>query len=321
MRWLSIAKYILKRALLSVFVLFLVSILLFVVIRLMPGDPVQARIGPYGDYSEENIARVSAELGLDKSYPEQYIVWISNCLKGDFGVSLRNGVSVTPIIFQKLVVSLELAIVSLALASLLSIPLGIYAGVRPGSVVDKVVSVATTSFLAMPSFCVGLLLMTIFGVKLGILPTNGYIAFSDNPGLNIQYLILPAITEALFLMASLTRFVRSETVEVSSANFVRTAVAKGMSDQTINTKHIFRNIATTTTNLIGMQLASLIGGTVIIEQLFGWSGLGWYVVNSIQTRDYPAVQGAVLVIAVITVLINLLVDILYAVIDPRVELE
>lgn len=321
MRWQSLLRYTLKRLLMSLLVIFLVSVIIFVIVRLSPGDPVKNRIGPYGDYSAENVAKVEAELGLDKSYPEQYLIWAGNCLKGDLGVSLRNGVNITPIIFQKFKVSLELIVVSIIIAALLSIPLGIYTGVKPGSIGDKILSVFSSSFLAMPSFCVGLLLIVLFGVKLHILPTNGYIPFSDNPALNLKYLIMPAITESLFLMASLTRYVRSETIEVTSSNYIRTAVAKGMPQNIINFRHILKNISTTTINILGMEFASMLGGTVIIEQLFGWSGLGWYIANSIQTQDYPAVQGAVLIIAIGFVLVNLVVDILYAIIDPRVELE
>ena len=166
-----------------------------------------------------------------------------------------------------------------------------------------------------------MLLIIIFSVKLQILPSNGYVNFFNDPIKNIQHLILPALTLGLYLIAVFTRFVRSETIEVASSNYVRTARAKGMPVSIVNKRHILKNISTTLVTVIGIEFATLLGGTVIVEQLFGWSGLGWYICQSVSNRDYPAVQGAVLIIAVAFVLINLLTDILYVILDPRIELE
>lgn len=321
MRLAAIIKYIGQRLLMSVAVLFAVTVMIFIIVRLSPGNPVQSRIGPYGDYSEENIARIEAELGLDKPLLTQYLIWIKDCLHGDLGVSLRNGASITEQVIQKLVVSLELIVVSVVFASLIAIPLGIVAGIRSGSIIDQIVSIFSTSFLAMPSFCTGLLLIVIFAVKLRILPANGYVPFSENPLLNLKYLIMPALTLSLYLTAVITRFVRSETMEVVSSNYVRTARAKGMPARIVNKSHVLKNISTTLVTVIGIEFATLLGGTVIVEQLFGWSGLGWYIYQAVANRDYPAVQGAVLVIAVAFVIINMLMDILYVILDPRIELE
>ncbi len=321
MRLTSTLKYVCRRLLMSIAVLFIVTVMIFIIVRLSPGDPVQSRIGPYGDYSPENVARVEKELGLDKPYVVQYGIWVADCLRGDLGVSLRNGADITDIVFDKLAVSLELIIVAVAVAALVGIPLGILSGIRAGSPLDQAASVFSTGFLAMPSFCTGLLLIIIFSVKLRILPANGYVDFFDNPAKNIQYLILPALTLGLYLIAVLTRFVRSETMEVVSSNYVRTARAKGMPTAIVNKRHILKNISTTLVTVVGIEFATLLGGTVIVEQLFGWSGLGWYICQSVSNRDYPAVQGAVLVIAVAFVLINLLMDILYVILDPRIELE
>lgn len=321
MRLTSTLKYICRRLLMSVVVLFFVTVMIFVIVRLSPGDPVQSRIGPYGDYSPENVARVEKELGLDKPYVVQYGIWIKNCLRGDLGVSLRNGASITEIVFDKLAVSLELILVAVALAALVGIPLGILSGIRAGSPLDQAASVFSTAFLAMPSFCMGLLLIVVFSVKLRVLPANGYVPFFENPSQNIRFLILPALTLGLYLIAVLTRFVRSETMEVVSSNYVRTAQAKGMPPAIVNKAHILKNISTTLVTVVGVEVATLLGGTVIVEQLFGWSGLGWYICQSVSNRDYPAVQGSVLIIAVAFVLINMLMDILYVVLDPRIELE
>lgn len=321
MRLTSILKYMARRLLMSVAVLFIVTVMIFVIVRVSPGDPVQSRIGPYGDYSEENVARVEAELGLDKPWAVQYGIWIKDCLQGNLGVSLRNGADITQIVFEKLGISLELIIVSLIFAALIAIPLGIISGIKAGSVIDQIASVFSTSFLAMPSFCTGLLLIVVLAVKLNVLPANGYVSFSESPSMNIKCLIMPALTLGLYLVAVLTRFVRSETMEVVSSNYVRTARAKGMPAKIVNKDHILKNITTTLITVIGIEFATLLGGTVIVEQLFGWSGLGWYICQSVANRDYPAVQGSVLIIAVAFVLINMLMDILYVMLDPRIELE
>lgn len=321
MRFTSTLKYICRRLLMSIAVLFIVTVMIFVIVRLSPGDPVQSRIGPYGDYSAENVARIEAEMGLDKPLPVQYGIWLKDCLKGNLGVSLRNGASVTEIVMEKLAVSVELIIVSIIFAVIISIPLGIISGIKSGSPIDQIASVFSTGFLAMPSFCTGLLLIVVLSVKLNILPANGYVSFAENPMMNIQFLVMPALTLGLYLIAVLTRFVRSETMEVATSNYVRTARAKGLPSSMVNKRYILKNITTTLVTVVGIEFATLLGGTVIVEQLFGWSGLGWYICQSVANRDYPAVQGSVLVIAVAFVLINLLMDILYVILDPRIELE
>ena len=317
----SFGKYAVKRILSSVIVLFLASVIVFVAVRACPGDPVANRIGPYGDYSPENVARIEAELGLDKSYPEQYLIWITNCLRGDLGVSLRNGMPITGIVMDKLVVSLELIVASVLVSLIIAIPMGVLSGIRQGSAFDKVATVLSTSFLAMPGFCVGLMLIVLFSVKWNILPSNGYVPFLENPVKNLQYLIMPALTLGIFVSASVFKFIRTDTGEAINSNYVRTAIAKGVPRRRIYFVHVLRNISVTIVTVTGTEIATLLGGTVIIEQLFGWSGLGWYVYSSVSNRDYPAVQGTVLLIAVGFVLINTVMDLLYTLIDPRIELE
>lgn len=316
----SFAKFVVRRILTSVIVLFLVSVIVFITVRACPGDPVANRIGPYGDYSPENIARVEAELGLDKSYVQQYIIWVTNCLRGDLGVSLRNGVPITEIVFPKLITSLELITAAILIALLIAVPTGIIAGVRPGCAFDKISSAFSTSFLAMPSFCVGLMLIALFSVELGILPSNGYVPFAVSPKENLQFLVMPAVTLGLFISASIYVFVRSDTADVIGSNFIRTAVAKGIPKQRIHFVHVLKNISVTIVTVTGTEFATLLGGTIIVEQLYGWSGLGWYIYSSVSNRDYPAVQGSVLIVATAFVLINTVMDILYAAIDPRIEL-
>ena len=304
----------------AAFVLVIISIMIFVAVRLAPGDPVLNKIGPYGDSSPENYQRVATELGLDKDLPMQYFIWLKNCLRLDFGVSLRSGASISETVLQKLPVSFELIITALVLALVISIPLGMIAAIHKGSILDQVISVFTSSFLAVPAFCTGLLMIIIFAVNLKWFPSNGYTPFSEDPVRNLKQLAMPAITLALFETAIITKHVRSQTLDVVGSNYIRTAKAKGMPRRTIYYKHALRNILLTVVTVVGTEFASLFGGTVICEQVFGWSGLGWFIFQSVSNRDYPAVQASVLVVAAIFVFINLVMDVIYTLIDPRVKL-
>lgn len=305
----------------AVFVLLIISIMIFVAVRLAPGDPVMNKIGPYGDSSPENYERVSEELGLNKSLLIQYLVWLKNCIKLDFGVSLRNGADVADTVFQKLPVSFELIFTALIIALIISIPLGMIAAIHKGGIVDQIISVFTTSFLAIPAFCIGLLMIIIFAVKLKWLPSNGYTPFAQDHVRNLKQLTMPAMTLALFETAIISKHVRSQTLDVIGSNYIRTAKAKGMPRRTIYYKHALRNILLTVVTVVGTEFASLFGGTVICEQVFGWSGLGWYIFQSVSNRDYPAVQASVLIVATIFVFINLLMDVIYTLIDPRIKLS
>ena len=321
MRFSEIMLYLAKRLLMAVFVLLIISIMLFTAVRLAPGDPVMNKIGPYGDSSPENYQRVSAELGLDKSLVAQYLVWLRNCLQLDFGVSLRNGVSITETVFQKLPVSFELILAALILALIISIPLGMIAAIHKGGIADQIISFFTTSFLAIPAFCTGLLMIVVFSVNLKWFPSNGYTPFMEDQIKNLRQLAMPSITLALFETAIISKHVRSQTLDVIGSNYIRTAKAKGMPRRIIYYKHVLRNILLTIVTVVGTEFASLFGGTVICEQVFGWSGLGWYIFQSVSNRDYPAVQASVFVVATIFVFVNLLMDIIYTLIDPRVKLS
>lgn len=317
----SVLKYILKRLVMAIFVLFLVSVIIFIAIRLAPGDPVLNQLGPYGERTPEREAAVRAQLGLDKSYVEQYFIWIGNVFRGNFGVSLKNGRPVLDVIMEKVPASLELVVLALVVSLIIAVPLGVLAAVKRNSAIDQIISFFSTSALAIPSFCIGLVLMLIFAVKLKVLPAGGYVAFSENPAQNLKLILMPCISLALLEMADFVRFVRSDTIEVLNANYIRTARAKGLPQSKIYFKHAFKNILVTLITVVGLEFGTLLGGTVIIEQMFGWSGLGWLILKSVGDRDYNVVQTAVLFISATFVVINTVVDILYAVIDPRIKLE
>lgn len=317
----SLLKYTLKRLAMAILVLFLVSVIVFVAVRLCPGDPVLMKIGPYGDASEENYNRIAEQLGLNGSYPEQYFIWLRSFLQGDFGISLINGADVGSIIAEKLPITLELLIISMILAVLLAIVFGVTSAIYKGSVYDQVIQLISTGFLAIPSFCFALIAILIFAVNLKLLPSTGFVSFSQDPLGHMKYLIMPSIIMAFMEQAALTRYIRSEMLEVLSANYVRTAKAKGLPKPAIYYKHAFKNVMVTVVTLVGQRIGQLIGGSVVIEQVFGWSGLGWYLYTSVIKQDYPAVQAIVLLIAASMVVLNMLADILYAAIDPRIKLD
>lgn len=321
MRILETSIYLIKRLLMAIFVLLLVSLIIFVTVRLTPGDPVLNKIGPYGDTSQENYDRVSAEMGMDKPYTVQYLIWLSNCAKLDFGVSLRSGIPVAQTIAEKLPISFELIATSLLISLLLAIPLGMLAALKRGGLADQIISLFSTAFLAIPAFCIGLLMIVIFSVKLRLLPSGGYVSFADNPVQNLKHLALPALTLGLYEMAIFCRHARSQALDVLSSNYVRTAKAKGLSSGKVYFKHALKNILVMMVTITGTEFATMFGSIVITEQVFGWSGLGWYIYQSIVNRDYPAVQASVLVVAAIFVVVNLVVDIINAIIDPRVKLN
>ena len=321
MRILEVLVYLLKRILMAAFVLLLVSVIIFLTVRMTPGDPVLNKIGPYGDTSEENYARVSAEMGMDQPVMVQYLKWLENCMKLDFGVSLRSGIPIAQTIAEKLPISLELIATSLIIAIAIAIPLGMAAALKPNSLADQAIGILSTSFLAIPVFSIALLMIILFSVKLRVLPAGGYVPFGENPMDNLRHLALPAITLGLYEMAIFCRHVRSQALDVLGANYVRTAKAKGLPSRVIHYKHVLKNIMVMLVTIIGTEFATLFGSTVVCEQIFGWSGLGWYIYQSIANRDYPAVQASILTVAVIFVTVNLLMDILIAAIDPRVKLK
>lgn len=321
MRIIETLIYLAKRLLMAVFVLLLVSLIVFITVRLTPGDPVLNKIGPYGDTSPENYQRVSQELGLDQPFAIQYAHWVRSCLRLDLGVSLRSGIAVAETIRQKLPVSLELIAASLLFATVLAVPLGMWAAAKKGGVADQIISVLSTGFLAIPAFSIGLLMISLFAVQWKLFPSGGYVSFAEDPAGNLRHLFLPALTLGLYEMAIICRHVRSQALDVLSSNYIRTARSKGLSRRSVYFVHALRNILITLVTVIGTEFASLFGSTVICEQVFGWSGLGWYIYQSVVNRDYPAVQASVLAVAVIFVGINLLMDILYTLIDPRVKLN
>lgn len=312
-------SYIVRRLLDLIFVLFAVSVLVFLMLRLIPGDAVQIMLGANVDITPERIEALRRQLGLHLPLHEQYSQWLQSALRGDLGQSIWTGRPVTTEIINRLPITLEITFLSLSFALLLSFPLGILAAKARGGGSDYFVRVGSIIGLTLPSFWVGVLLLYFFSLYLPSWPAMGYVAFSEDPFGNLARLTLPAFAVALPMIAGLTRILRSSILEVLNLDYIRTAKAKGLREQIVLYKHALRNAMIPVITVIGVQVGYLLSGVVVIEQVFAIPGLGRLIIGAINERNYPLVQGIILVVTSIFVFVNLIVDLAYAWIDPRVE--
>lgn len=313
-------RYLIRRLLQGIPVLFVVSLLVFLVLNLLPGDPVMARQGAFMDANYSQLmATLKHQMGLDRPIPERYAIWVWHALQGDFGVSYITQNSVAGLIAQKLPATLELTVLSLVVALLVAIPAGILAAVRPNSWLDLAVTGFVTMGLAIPGFWLGMMLMILFAVRMGLLPAVGYTPITENPGDNLRHVVMPAVTLAIILAAPVMRFLRSSLLDVLGQEYITTARSKGLAQAVVISRHALRNALIPTITVIGLQFANLLSGVVIIEWLFAWPGMGWLTVDAVQNRDYSVVQASVILMATGFVLVNLVVDVLYAVFDPRIR--
>jgi peptide/nickel transport system permease protein len=303
--------YLLRRALALVPVLLMMSIMVFILIRLVPGDPIDVMYGSEGMDAARRAA-LSHDLGLDQPMVVQYVRWLGRAVQGDLGRSYRASMPVGELILQRLPATLQLAAAAILISLCLAIPLGILAAVRRNTWVDFSALGFAIFGISLPNFFAGLLLILIFAVYLHWLPAVGYGGW--------RHLILPAITLGWALSGTTTRLTRSSMLEELGKDYVRTARGKGLAEQGVVLQHGLRNALLPTVTMIGLQMGFLVGGIVAVEKVFAWPGIGSLLVDSIFARDYPVVQGCVLVIAVMVVLINLGVDLLYTVLDPKIRL-
>ncbi len=292
-----------------------ITIVVFLMLRLIPGDPVRIILGSRA--TPEAIASLQRSLGLDKPLWEQYILFLGNLARGDLGMSLLYRQPVRELVLERLPATLWLVAYSAVLAVAITVPLAIVAARRKDRAVDQVIRGGTLLTLAMPSFWVGIIFMMFFSLRLDIFPVSG---LGEGVRDRLYHLFLPSLTVALSLSAILIRSLRSSIVAVTLADFVDTARAKGLTERRIMLKHILRNALISTVTILGVNIGFLIGGTVVIENLFAIPGLGALMLSSISGRDYPMVQGITLVFAVLVVAVNILTDLTYAIIDPRVRL-
>ena len=317
--------YITRRILQGLVVLVLISVLTFVIMRLMPGDPAYLLLGE-GEIriSKEQIEAIRRRWGLDRPYHEQYLIWAWNLIRGDFGDSLiRTGVPVRQMIFETIPVTIKLNVISLGLAFAVAIPAGIIAGVRRNSPFDYTTAVGSTLGVALPNFWLGLMLIVLFALYVprwfGDLPLVGRI-----PPFGLkswQGYILPILVLTTEQMAVLTRVMRAATLEVLSQDYVRTAYAKGLPNMTVLVRHAVRNALLPVVTVIGFRIAFILSGTIVVETVFAIPGIGRLFTDSVFRLDYQVVQSLVIVLAVLVVVVNLLTDLTYAIIDPRIRIE
>lgn len=293
--------------------------MVFAGLRALPGDPALAIAGAEAD--DATLAEIRREHGLDQPLPVQYLTWVGRTLQGDFGESTSTGLPVRDIILSRLPVTLELAALSLLVAALIGVTTGVLAAVRRGGLLDWLGNGIALFGLSIPNFWLGLLCVLVFAVALGVLPASGYLPFTTSPLGNLERMVLPAFVLGSGLAAVLMRQTRSAMLDTLAADFIRTARAKGAGEWRVVGIHALRNSLTTVMTILGLQLGSLISGAVVTEQIFVLPGFGKLMVDSVFTRDYPVIQAAVLLTGAGYIVINLLVDLLYSVLDPRIRVS
>lgn len=309
--------FVVRRVAQLVPVLLIVSAVVFFVFRIVPGDMAVMRLGQNADPA--SITAMRKLLGLDRPLYVQYMQWLGNAAHGDLGTSYINEQSVTSLVLQTFPATLELAVLGMLLALLLSLPMGILAALRRGTWLDHIARVLALIGFCMPRYWLAVLLISLLAVQVGWLPPAGYADLSSDPVDNLRHAALPVLSLGLTIAAVQMRFLRSSLLDVLGQDYVRTARAKGLSPRTVSLRHALKNALIPFVTVVGLEMGSLLGGLVVVEQIFAWPGIGWLMINSITQRDYAVVQGAVLLIAAGVVLINLVVDVLYGYLDPRIR--
>ena len=312
-------RFIAKRIISVIPVLIIVSIVIFSLIHLVPGDPATAMLGDLA--TEEDIAALRIRMGLDKPLIEQYFIWIGNIFHGDFGMSVVNNETVGSLIINHIRPTISLAIYALVIAAVIAIPLGMIASRKKGSAIGHVVSVISLAGISLPSFLLGLFLMLLFSVKFRIFPVSGYKEISEGFLEHIRSLTLPAIALGFMNAALMMRMTRASMLEVLGSDYIKMAKAKGVKEFSLLAKHAFKNTLVTLNTIFGQSIVQALSGAAVVESLFAVPGLGQLMVNSIGRRDYYVIQAIVLLIAVINVVINMIIDILYGFVDPRVRVS
>ncbi len=295
------------------------SILIFLMLRLLPGDIVDIIAGPDAQTDSSSRAKLREAMGLSDPLWEQYFRWIWDLLQGDAGNSLRSGRPVSELILKALPITIELALLSVFIATVVAIPLGVISAVRRNTGLDYVARVVGLVGLSLPNFWIATLMLLFTSKMFGWVPSIRYIPFADDPIGNLKQFALPSLAIAIQLMAIIMRMTRATMLEVLSQDYVRTARAKGLAERLVVYRHALRNALIPVVTVIGFQLGSLLGSSAIIEVIFGLNGIGNTLLQAITNRDYTLVQAAVLYLALVFVLVNLLVDVLYAVLDPRIN--
>jgi peptide/nickel transport system permease protein len=312
-------RYLVRRLVLTIPVLFFVSLIVFSLIALIPGDPARIMLGE--EPSKEALEALRRQMGLDRPLVVRYVIWMGRVVQGDLGQSVRDGRSVALTLTQKIPVTAELAVTSLLVAWAIAIPAGALAAWKRRSVVDYAATTVSLAGISIPNFWLGIMLIYLLAVNLRWLPPSGYVEPWVDLGRNLRLMIMPSFVLGTALAALVMRLLRSSMIEVLGSDYIRTARAKGLADATLVVRHAMKNAMIPVATIMGLQLGGLLGGAVITETIFAVPGVGRLAVESILTRDYPMVQGVVLFAAVAVVAVNLLVDVAYALLDPRIRLE
>ncbi|MEN2980984.1 ABC transporter permease [Tistrella bauzanensis] len=309
-------RFILGRVGAAVPTLLLVTIAVFTMMRMIPGDPAAVMLGDLA--TPDMVAVMRSRMGLDQPLPVQYIDWLTSMIRGDFGTSIANGEPVLPLMLERFQVSATIVVMAVALAAIIAVPAGMYAAWRQGSAADLGIVATSTLLLSIPSFWLGLMILLVFGLWLRWFPVIGFVGVADDWASRLGALAMPVATLLLVEMGAILRMARASTIEVLRQEYITHARAKGLSEARVLRRHAFRNAFAPTWTLIGLILGALLGGIAVTETVFSIPGLGRLLVEAIYTRDYPVVQGCILMIAVVYVVLNLIIDLLYPVFDPRV---
>lgn len=310
---------ILKKLFSIIPLLLLVSIILFVLINLLPGDAAMSMVTEGA--SEDYLNKVRVEMGLDQPPLIRYFQWLGNVLRGDFGKSLISNQQVSVKLAQRLPVTLEITLAAMVVSILIAVPLGILSAIRRNSVFDMIGSFVSMLGIAMPPFWMGMLLVLVFSVNLGVLPASGFVPFAVDPLGNLRSILMPSVCIGVAFAATVMRQTRSALLEVLEQDYITTAYAKGLKGRFVIWKHALRNALIPVVTVITMQIGRLIGGAVVTETVFALPGVGREIVDAILARDYPVVMGMILVVAALVVVTNALVDVLYILIDPRISTQ
>jgi peptide/nickel transport system permease protein len=312
-------RYVIRRLLQAAVLIFFSATLVALFIHMIPGDPVSVILGE--DVTPERADAVRRELGLDRPIYVQYAEWLAGLARADFGTSLTTRRPIRHDLGRRLPRTLELIAAATLLSVLIGVPAGVLAAQYRNRVPDIVVSISALIGISVPVFVTGTLFVLVFGIRLNILPGTGYVAPSEDLVGHLKRLILPSLTLALLMSAIVIRMTRSSLLEVLGEDYVRTARAKGLNHRVTLYGHALRNALIPVVTVIGLQMGNMLGGSVLVEFIFNWPGLSTYLITAINQRDYPTVQAVILVIAFLFILLNLLTDLLYAVIDPRIKYE
>ena len=309
--------FLARRVAISVLTFLLITLIVFAGVRMIPGDPARVMAGT--DADEAGLQEVRAKYGLNDPIPVQYFRWLTLAVQGDLGESIRTREPVIKTVALKLPITIQLACFALAIAILIAVPAGIFSAVRRNTIWDLAANAVSLCGVSIPSFWLGIMLILLMSVRLHALPASGYVPFFQDPVGNLERMLMPAFVLGAALAAVLMRQTRNSMIEVMTANYIRTAYSKGLAENVVIVRHALRNGLIPIVTIVGLQMGALMGGAVVTEQIFVVPGFGRLIVEAVFTRDYPLVQGVVLITASAYVLINLLVDVSYSLLNPRIR--